>query len=111
MVRSGLVKYMPAKTGYFRMFSESVLTGVNISIFVNLKIKTYQNKHAFYTFEGSLNLGITMIFCGVFGFSSSELVNLRNFRYSPCSDCCDLQKIYFNVFPKTKVISFTYDRR
>ena len=52
MVRSGLVKYLPAKTGYFRMFSESVLKGVNIFIFVSLKIKTYQNKHAFYTFEG-----------------------------------------------------------
>ena len=76
---------MSAKTGYFRMFSESVLTGVNILIFVNLKIKTYQNKHAFHNFKGSLNLGIITNFCGVFGFSSSELVNLRNFRCSPCS--------------------------
>ena len=40
-----------AKRGYFRVFSESVLTGVNIFIFVNLKIKTYQNKHAFHTFK------------------------------------------------------------
>ena len=79
MVLSGLVKYMPAKTGYFRMFSESVLTGVNIFIFVNLRIKIHQNKHAFHTFEGLLNLRIIMNFCVIFRFSSSELVNLGNF--------------------------------
>ena len=100
------------------MFSENVLTGVNIFIFVNLKIKTYQNKHAFYTFEGSLNFGITMIFVAYSGFqgASSSIYAIFDIRHAQFqvldrSDCCDLQKIYFNVFPKTKVISFTYDRR
>ena len=46
---------------------------------MTLKIKTNQNKHAFYTFEGTLNLGIIMNFCGVSWFSSSELINFMQF--------------------------------
>ena len=42
---------------------------------MTLKIKTNQNKHAFHTFEGTLDLGIIMNFCGVSWFSSSELFN------------------------------------
>ena len=79
MVRSGLVKEMPAKTGYLRRFSESIQTRVKILIFVTLKIKTNQNKHAFYTFEGILNLRIIVNFCGVFWFSSGELINFIQF--------------------------------
>ena len=80
-------------------------------------MKTNQNKHAFHTFEGTLDLGITMIFCGVSWFSSSELFNFMQlptfatlkFRSSNGLTVVACKKIYFNVFPKTKVISFTYD--
>ena len=46
---------------------------------MTLKIKTNQNEHAFNTFEGALNLGIIMNFCGVSWFSSSELINFMQF--------------------------------
>ena len=48
-------------------------------IFVTLKIKTNQNKHAFYTFQGTLNLVPIMNFCGASWFLSSELINFMQF--------------------------------
>ena len=87
MGRSGLVKQMPAKTGYFHRFSECVLRRVNNNlVFVTLKIKTNQNKHAFHTFEGTLDLGIIMNFCVVSCFRAARSSILCNFLLSPRSN-------------------------
>ena len=94
MVRSGLVKDMPAKTGYLRRFSESIQTRVKILIFVTLKIKKNQNKHAFYTFEGILMAEYLWRFL-VFKRRAHQFYTIFYFRHAEIrvldrSDCCGL---------------------
>ena len=72
----------------------------------------------FIPLKDNLTYKLQWFFVAYSGFQavSSSIYAIFDIRHAQFqvldrSDCCDLQKIYFNVFPKTKAISFTYDRR